>query len=130
VVLDFEGEPARTLPERRQKRSPLRDVAGMLRSFSYAHGAVRKGERAQPALEKLSPTLADWEKKTRKAFLEAYMAAAAGSGLYESFADVRGLLALAELEKALYELRYEMANRPDWIDIPLAGLAAALGEGD
>jgi maltose alpha-D-glucosyltransferase/alpha-amylase len=126
VIIDFEGEPSRPLAESRQKHTPLRDVAGMLRSFSYAHGAVQKGERAQPSLEKLTPGLADWEKKTRRAFLEAYMAAAAGSGLYHSLADVRGLLALAELEKLLYELRYEMANRPDWVDIPLSGLTTLL----
>jgi maltose alpha-D-glucosyltransferase/alpha-amylase len=102
----------------------------MLRSFSYARGAVEKRERpSEPAAEKLDPALGDWEKKTRKVFLDAYAAAAAGSGLFESFADVRGLLALAELEKMLYELRYEMANRPDWIDIPLGGLSGLLKQG-
>jgi maltose alpha-D-glucosyltransferase/alpha-amylase len=129
LIIDFEGEPSRPLSEGRRKHTPLRDVAGMLRSFSYARGAVEKAERPQqPAFERLKPTLRDWEAKTRKAFLDAYAAATAKSGLYESFADVRGLLALAELEKALYELRYEMGNRPEWIDIPLAGLAGMLEE--
>jgi maltose alpha-D-glucosyltransferase/alpha-amylase len=122
LIIDFEGEPSRPLAEGRRKHTPLRDVAGMLRSFSYARGAVQKRERPQPAFEKLVPALEDWEKKTRNAFLDAYKAAAARSGIYERFDDVRGLLALAELEKALYELRYEIANRPDWIDIPLRGL--------
>jgi maltose alpha-D-glucosyltransferase/alpha-amylase len=129
LIIDFEGEPSRPLAEGRRKHTPLRDVAGMLRSFSYARGAVEKAERPrEPAVDKLGPALIEWEKKTRKVFLDAYAAAAAGSGLFESFADVRGLLALAELEKMLYELRYEMANRPDWIDIPLGGLAGLLGE--
>jgi maltose alpha-D-glucosyltransferase/alpha-amylase len=129
VIIDFEGEPSRPLADGRQKHTPLRDVAGMLRSFSYARGAVEKRERPPSAPEKLSPELAEWEKKARKAFLDAYAAASAGAGLYESLADVRGLLALAELEKVLYELRYEMANRPDWIDIPLSGLAGLLARG-
>ncbi len=130
LIIDFEGEPSRPLAESRRKHTPLRDVAGMLRSFSYARGAVEKRERpSEPAAEKLDPALGDWEKKTRKVFLDAYAAAAAGSGLFESFADVRGLLALAELEKMLYELRYEMANRPDWIDIPLGGLSGLLKQG-
>jgi maltose alpha-D-glucosyltransferase/alpha-amylase len=129
LIIDFEGEPSRPLAESRRKHTPLRDVAGMLRSFSYARGAVEKRERREPAGEKLGPALGDWEKKTRKVFLDAYAAAAAGAGLFESFADVRGLLALAELEKMLYELRYEMANRPDWIDIPLGGLAGLLKQG-
>ncbi len=129
LIIDFEGEPSRPLAEGRRKRTPLRDVAGMMRSFSYARGAVEKRERPQPAFEKLGPALRDWEAKARKTFVEAYAAAAAGAGLFQTFADVRGLLALAELEKVLYELRYEMSNRPDWIDIPLGGLASLLGEG-
>jgi maltose alpha-D-glucosyltransferase/alpha-amylase len=88
---------------------------------------VQKRERAKTS-ENLGAVLDEWEAKARKAFLEAYAHSSAGSGLYESFDDVAGLLALAELEKVLYELRYEMANRPDWIDIPLQGLAGLLGE--
>jgi maltose alpha-D-glucosyltransferase / alpha-amylase len=90
VIIDFEGEPGRTLAESRRKRSPLRDVAGMLRSFSYARWtASQKNEAA----------LAEWEAQTRQAFLKAY-------GVDE---DQRGLLALAEIEKVLYELRYVLA---------------------
>jgi maltose alpha-D-glucosyltransferase/alpha-amylase len=93
----------------------------MLRSFSYARGSVEIRERV--------PELGEWEKQTRAAFLKTYAEATAGSGLYESFDDVRGLLRLAEMEKVLYELRYETDNRPDWLHIPLQGLNALL-QGD
>ena len=73
--------------------------------------------------------LRDWEKQTREAFVKAYADATAGSGLYESFDDVRGLLRLAEMEKVLYELRYEKSNRPNWLHIPLRGLTALLQGG-
>ncbi|MGH8740751.1 MAG: putative maltokinase, partial [Burkholderiales bacterium] len=117
-IIDFEGEPSRPLEDSRRKHSPLRDVAGMLRSFSYAKWtATRTG------------SLDAWEQQTRKAFLSAYDAATQGSGLFESFADVQGLLRLFELEKALYELRYEFNNRPDWLQVPLAGIIAMLEEG-
>jgi maltose alpha-D-glucosyltransferase/alpha-amylase len=116
-IIDFEGEPSRPLAESRRKHSPVRDVAGMLRSFSYAKWTAAKS----------SPeVLDDWEAETRRAFLAAYEAAAADSGLFESFADVAGLLRLFELEKVLYELRYEHGNRPDWIQVPLSGLLAML----
>jgi maltose alpha-D-glucosyltransferase/alpha-amylase len=117
-IIDFEGEPSRPLEEARRKHSPLRDVAGMLRSFSYAKWTATK-----------SDSLDKWEKETRRAFLSAYDAATQGSGLFESFDDVRGLLKLFELEKALYELRYEFNNRPDWLQVPLAGIMAMLEEG-
>ena len=126
LIIDFEGEPSRPLAEARRKHTPLRDVAGMLRSFSYARGSTQMRERTEPGLERLGPALERWEKATRDAFLNAYAAAAAPSGMYESFDDVRGLLALAQMEKVLYELRYELHNRPDWIHIPLGGLAALL----
>jgi len=126
LIIDFEGEPSRPLAESRRKHSPLRDVAGMLRSFSYARGSTEMRERTEPGLERLAPALEAWEKVARNAFLGAYAAATAGCGIYESFDDVRGLLALAEIEKALYELRYEANNRPDWIHIPARGLAALL----
>ena len=121
LIIDFEGEPSRPLAEARRKHSPLRDVAGMLRSFSYARGSV---EIRGPV-----PALREWEKQTREAFVKAYAEATAGSGLYESFDDVRGLLRLAEMEKVLYELRYEKNNRPDWLHIPLQGLTALLEGG-
>ncbi len=124
VVLDFEGEPARTLIERRRKRSPLRDVAGMLRSFSYAKWSARDKERT---VTRDSDDLDAWEAEVRQAFLKAYAEASKGSGLFTSFDDVKGLLTLFELEKVLYELRYEINNRPAWIHVPLAGVMGMLG---
>jgi trehalose synthase-fused probable maltokinase len=118
VVLDFEGEPARTLIERRRKRSPLRDVAGMLRSFAYAatasdllHGAVAP---------------AGWEDEVRAAYLDGYLAETDQSLLPPGRVGVERLLAVFELEKAVYELRYELDNRPDWVKIPVAGISRLL----
>ena len=122
VILDFEGEPARPMSQRRLKRSPLRDVAGMLRSFSYAKWSVRaRAEIKDPAV------LDRWEADVRRAFVTAYAAATMDSGLYASFEDVAGLLRLFEIEKVLYELRYEINNRPNWVHVPLAGLLGMLG---
>jgi maltose alpha-D-glucosyltransferase / alpha-amylase len=126
LIIDFEGEPSRPLAESRRKRSPLRDVAGMLRSFAYAKGAVVLNA-AQPARERAAADLEAWEAAARKAFLTAYAEAMRGSGIFDSFDDVRGLLELAEIEKLLYELRYELDNRPAWLRIPLQGLAALAG---
>jgi maltokinase len=118
VVLDFEGEPARTLVERRRKRSPLRDVAGMLRSFAYAASASRI----------LYDTSAPdgWEDEVRGAFLEGYLASADQRLLPPGQAAVERLIAVFELEKAVYELRYELDNRPDWASIPVAGILRLL----
>ena len=118
VILDFEGEPARTLPERRRKRSPLRDVAGMLRSFSYVTAAVEmlRGGTAPEG----------WEQSARDAFLAGYFERAEPSLLPPGQAATRQLLAVFELEKAVYELRYELNNRPDWVAIPVAGIVRLL----
>jgi len=129
LIIDFEGEPSRPLAESRRKHTPLRDVAGMLRSFSYARGSTQLRERTEPGIERLGPALQVWERATRKAFVDAYAAAMQGSGVYDSFEDMRGLLQLAEMEKVLYELRYEAANRPDWIHIPVQGLMSLLEGG-
>jgi maltose alpha-D-glucosyltransferase / alpha-amylase len=127
VIIDFEGEPSRPLEESRRKHSPLRDVAGMLRSFDYAKwSAVKRVAQTDAGVEKLVAELQSWEKLTRETFIAAYAEAMRGSDLYASFDDVRGLLDLAELEKVLYELRYEANNRPDWLHIPLSGLKAKL----
>jgi maltose alpha-D-glucosyltransferase/alpha-amylase len=120
VIIDFEGEPSRTLEENRRKHSPLRDVAGMLRSFSYAKWSALMRLNDREAL--LDP----WETETRGAFIAAYDAVARGAGLYGSLEDVRGLLDLFELEKLLYELRYELNNRPAWLHVPLSGALAML----
>ncbi len=118
VILDFEGEPARSLPERRRKRSPLRDVAGMLRSFAYAVSAVEilRGATAPDG----------WEERAREQFLSGYMETVDQSVLPSGEAAVERLLTVFELEKAVYELRYELNNRPDWIHIPVAGILRML----
>jgi maltokinase len=118
VVLDFEGEPARTLIERRRKRSPLRDVAGMLRSFAYAATASELLHGA--------PAPAGWEEQVRAAYLDGYVEETDQSLLPPGRAAVERLLAVFELEKAVYELRYELDNRPDWVKIPVAGIARLL----
>jgi maltokinase len=118
VILDFEGEPARPLPERRLKRSPLRDVAGMLRSFSY----VTAGARLLRGVDVPD----EWEARARDAFLEGYFARVEPSLLPPGEAPTRQLLAVFELEKAVYELRYELNNRPDWVAIPVAGIVRLL----
>jgi trehalose synthase-fused probable maltokinase len=118
TIIDFEGEPARPLPERRQKRSPLRDVASMLRSFAYVTSAVTmlRGSQAPE----------DFEQRARHAFLEQYIERADPSLLPSGEAAVTNLLSIYELEKAIYELRYELDNRPDWIGIPVAGISRLL----
>ena len=115
VILDFEGEPARPVPYRRMKRSPLRDVASMLRSFAYATSAVelQRGQRAPDG----------FETRARELFLERYLAAADHALLPAGEAAITNLLAIFELEKAIYELRYELDNRPDWVCIPVAGIS-------
>jgi maltokinase len=118
VILDFEGEPARPLPERRVKRSPLRDVASMLRSFAYATAAVEL-QRGRVAPEGLEP-------EARARFLEHYLAAVDSALLPGGEAAINNLLAIYELEKAIYELRYELNNRPDWVAIPVAGILRIL----
>jgi maltokinase len=114
VILDFEGEPARTVVERRRKRSPLRDVAGMLRSFAYAATAAE--------LTRAANVPEDWEERARERFLESYLDTVDPSLLPPGEAAIERLLAVFELEKAVYELRYELDNRPDWVGIPVAGI--------
>jgi trehalose synthase-fused probable maltokinase len=114
VILDFEGEPARPLHERRRKRPPLRDVAGMLRSFSYAAAGARI----------LNGTEVDdgWEDRARDAYLDGYLEHVDGALLPPGQQAIDQLLAVFELEKAVYELRYELNNRPGWVGIPVAGI--------
>ncbi|TAK82838.1 MAG: maltose alpha-D-glucosyltransferase [Aquabacterium sp.] len=123
VITDFEGEPGRSFEERRAKHSPLRDVAGMLRSFGYAAaGAIRKLDGQAEDRGALELLAAEWEAAARAAFLLGYEETAGGSGIYDGLRPGEGLLGLFELEKALYELRYELNNRPDWVRIPLQGI--------
>ncbi len=129
-IIDFEGEPVRSFSERRTKHSPLKDVAGMLRSFNYAaYSALARVTAERPAdRAALEPHARQWEQETRRAFLYAYSSTAIKAGLYPAWEEMRGLLELLELEKALYELRYELTNRPEWALIPLLGLRE-LGSG-
>jgi maltokinase len=118
VIIDFEGEPARPLFERRQKASPLRDVAGMLRSFAYATSAV--------AILHGQPAPGQFEDRARQTFLEQYFSTIEPALLPSGDSAVLNLLGVFELEKAVYELRYELDNRPDWLPIPVAGIARLL----
>ncbi|MDX6689179.1 MAG: maltokinase [Solirubrobacteraceae bacterium] len=120
IILDFEGEPARSLLDRRRKRSPLRDVAGMLRSFAYAASASEL-LRGVPAPD-------DWEERARAVYLESYLDTVEPFLLPAGQTAIEKLLAIFELEKAVYELRYELNNRPDWVKIPVAGIGRLLEE--
>ncbi len=134
TFIDFEGEPARTLATRRIKRSPLRDVAGMLRSFHYAahhalaaqvtHGGLRPEQRG--AFEAWAGYWSAW---VSSSFLRAYARTAAGSVfLPRTATEMEFLVSVFLLEKAIYELGYELANRPDWVHLPLRGIAALLDQ--
>ena len=117
VVVDFEGEPARPLSERRRKRSPLRDVAGMLRSFAYAASVTGGAEDGDD----------EFEERARAAFLSGYYGAVQPAGILpRSLEETERLIRIFELEKAVYELRYELAHRPDWVEVPVAGIVRLL----
>jgi trehalose synthase-fused probable maltokinase len=118
LILDFEGEPARSVPERRRKTSPLRDVAGMLRSFAYAASAAQIQRDVAPP--------EGWEERCRSEFLDGYLDTAEPSLLPAGRDQIERLLTVFELEKAVYELRYELNNRPDWVAIPVAGILRML----
>ena len=126
VIIDFEGEPARTMEERRRKHSPLRDVAGMIRSVNYAARAAlaRLPWEGFTDHEQLEAAALQWEAEAVAVFTEAYATAASHSVLFDDWADMQEVLKLFILEKTLYELRYELAHRPDWIGIPMGGLRA------
>jgi len=114
-VTDFEGEPARSIADRRRKKIPLRDVAGMLRSFAYLVATLDAQGTAPPD---------GFENEARTRFLGAYREAMQRTGLLPSTEGVQErLLDLFELEKVLYELRYELEHRPDWVGVPVAGIA-------
>ena len=124
VIIDFEGEPTRSLYERRLKRLAMRDVAGMLRSFSYASQAALRSEHA-PAerLAELHSWSRFWADSVSAVFLKSYLSTAgSASWVPQSQEDLELQLTTMLLEKALYELRYEMNLRPDWVRIPLRGI--------
>ena len=125
VILDFEGEPARPLAVRRSKQCPLKDVAGMLRSFSYAAyaGLLNYTARHPEDLTRLEPWAQLWERSAAAEFLRAYHEAAQGTDfLPPGNADFRKLLNVFLLDKALYEVLYELNSRPEWVRIPLLGI--------
>jgi len=131
LMLDFEGEPARPIEQRRLKQSPMKDVAGMLRSFSYAaYAGLFKYVASRPSeLARLEPWARIWQGWTAAAFLRGYFTAAAGSLFIPAVPSQRdALLQLFVLDKALYELNYELNNRPDWVRIPLRGIVDLLGQ--
>ena len=128
-ILDFEGEPARPLAERRMKESPLKDVAGMLRSFNYAaYAALFAHASARPAeFDRLEQWAKAWQVWTAASFLKGYLKAAADATFLPADPVQRAsLLDLFLLDKAFYELNYELNNRPEWIRIPLRGILELL----
>jgi maltose alpha-D-glucosyltransferase/alpha-amylase len=124
VITDFEGEPARAISERRLKRSPLRDVAGMLRSFNYAAlFALRSGSFRPEDVTSLEPWSRFWNLWVSVGFLKSYLDVTANGGLLpKSKEELKTLLDVHILEKAVYELSYELNNRPDWVDVPIRGI--------
>jgi maltose alpha-D-glucosyltransferase/alpha-amylase len=131
VLIDFEGEPGRSLADRRIKRSPVRDVAGMLRSFHYASyapligevgGSVRSGD-----IKSLEPWADFWNRRVSTAFLQGYLAGAReGAFMPRTPEELSALLDTFLLEKAIYELGYELNHRPDWIKLPLLGILSLM----
>ena len=132
VIIDFEGEPARPLSQRRLKRSPLQDVAGMLRSFHYAAHAPLLASTGSVNVddsnrEKLNGWAEVWAKWVSERYLEEYLKTARGAEfLPPSREQIMALLELHVLEKAVYELGYELNNRPGWVAIPLEGISKTL----
>ncbi len=131
LILDFEGEPTRPLAQRRAKGSPLKDVAGMLRSFSYAAWAsvFEHTAGAPEMMDKLLPLAMEWERRTAEAFWTHYEATLGDCrSVPADPGQLDSLLQLFLFEKLFYEICYELANRPDWLRIPLAGLKRLLEE--
>jgi maltose alpha-D-glucosyltransferase/alpha-amylase len=131
VIIDFEGEPERPVSERRIKASPLRDVAGLLRSLHYVSHAAARGKTPALFVENAAipreTWAAFWYAWSAAQFLQSYLTHATPGGfLPVNPCQVQTLLNAYLLEKALYELRYEMNNRPDWVNIPLEGILQLL----
>ncbi len=129
VILDFEGEPARPLRERRAKQSALKDVAGMLRSFSYAawSSLINWTARRAGTLDHLEPWARLWERSASIEFLRGYREAAGGADFLPADPlDFRRLLDAFRIDKALYEVSYEFNNRPTWVRVPLMGILSSI----
>jgi maltose alpha-D-glucosyltransferase/alpha-amylase len=130
VITDFEGEPARSYSERRLKRSPLRDVAGMIRSFHYAAygGLFLDNQIRDEDISKLIPYAEQWYHYMSGFFMKAYLETVKGSAFIpKSKEDMNTLMTTFLLEKAIYELNYELNNRPNWVIIPLRGIKSLIG---
>ncbi len=128
VIVDFEGEPARPIAERRRKHSVLRDVAGMLRSIRYAAHAAELRPTGDASRDVARLKVETWAKDSADRFLAGYRDASAGVASVPTDPNsFRALLDLFVVEKALYEVRYEMSHRPDWVAIPLRGLHEWIG---
>ena len=132
-IIDFEGEPARPLAERRALQSPLRDVAGMLRSLSYAaQSGLRQFLRSRPEMAALAldPWATGWERVMADVFLQGYFGVMGLEPLLPKSLDTRqALLDVFVLDKLVYELGYELGNRPDWVEIPLDALIEIVDPG-
>jgi maltose alpha-D-glucosyltransferase/alpha-amylase len=128
IIIDFEGEPGRPLSQRRFKRNPLRDVAGMLRSIEYASVAgLRGGRRRAEDLPLLEVWSRAWSQWVSASFLGGYLDRVAGTRIVPpSDTDLDLLLRFFLFEKVVYEIGYELNNRPDWVEIPLRGLSALM----
>jgi maltose alpha-D-glucosyltransferase / alpha-amylase len=126
VIIDFEGEPQRSLAFRKEKRSPLRDVAGMLRSFHYAaHSGLGEVKGGDPST--LKPWAEAWAQWASRTFLRGWLESTAGAPFVPaSRQETRLLLEAFLLEKAIYEVGYELNNRPAWVGIPIAGILQIL----
>jgi maltose alpha-D-glucosyltransferase / alpha-amylase len=137
-IIDFEGEPMRSLEERRRKGSPLRDVAGMLRSYAYAAGTgLRQMADIQPEAEPvLQERAEEWRRQVVDAFMARYRSAMVGAAsMPAEAATADAMIEFFTLEKVCYEVEYELAQRPAWVGIPLAGILALIepgpsGDGD
>jgi maltose alpha-D-glucosyltransferase/alpha-amylase len=131
MIVDFEGEPLRSLLERRMKASPAADVAGMLRSYAYAAATSSRADERLGAASRRSLEIARlWQEMVEQEFRAAYDEGTRGTPVFiEDEATRRGLLNLHLLRKALYEIEYEASHRPDWIDIPVAGVLDIVGQG-
>jgi maltose alpha-D-glucosyltransferase/alpha-amylase len=124
VIVDLEGEPSRSLTERRYKRSPLRDLAGMIRSYEYAVAfSVRHGPMRSEDVPALLPWARLWQRWASASFLRGYLDAVGDAAYLPKGTD--GFAAMLDfylLDKAIYELRYELNNRPEWVGIPLEAI--------
>jgi maltose alpha-D-glucosyltransferase/alpha-amylase len=125
IIIDFEGEPGRPLEERRRKHSPLRDVAGMLRSFDYARAvALDKAVAGRPDMrEQVSSAFESWLHSCSRVFMDGYRAGVGDAPCWPT-AESDALIGLFQIEKATYELRYELDHRPAWVGVPISGLLA------